>query len=59
MGFFNRAGRTVEQFTQTAKDVAAQEAEYQCGACEELFQTDHDECPECGAAAVEPRATEE
>jgi rRNA maturation endonuclease Nob1 len=52
MGFFNKVGRQVEQFSQTAKDVAEQQADYRCRTCEEQFHTDHDACPECGAETV-------
>jgi hypothetical protein len=53
MGFFNKVGRTVEQFSRTAKDVADDQAGYRCRSCEERFHTDHDACPECGAETVE------
>jgi rRNA maturation endonuclease Nob1 len=59
MGFFNRVGRQVEQFTQTAKDVADQNADYQCRACDERFHAERDQCPECGSEAVVARTTEE
>ncbi|MFC6787212.1 hypothetical protein ACFQFH_15480 [Halobaculum halobium] len=59
MGFFERMGRQVEQFKQTAKNEAEQHADYRCRACEERFQTDYDECPECGAATVESTTDEE
>lgn len=48
MGLFRRVGRHVEQFKQTATEAAAQEGQYQCGACDERFESPHDECPECG-----------
>ena len=59
MGFFKRAGRHVEQFTQTAKEVAEENAEYQCRACGARFHTHHDQCPECGAQKVALTTTEE
>lgn len=52
MGLFNRIGRGVEQFAQTAKTVAQESADYQCRACGAQFHVDHDECPECGEQAV-------
>lgn len=58
MGIFNEVGRRVERFRQTAKETAAESAAYECGACEERFHADHDECPECGATAVESVAEE-
>ncbi len=58
MGLFNEVGRHVERFRQTAKETAAESAAYECGACGERFHTDHDECPECGATAVESVAEE-
>jgi rRNA maturation endonuclease Nob1 len=55
MGFFNRVGRTVEEFKRTATEVAEEQADYRCRTCESRFHTDHDECPDCGAATVEAR----
>jgi rRNA maturation endonuclease Nob1 len=52
MGIFNKLGRQVEQFKQTAKEAAAESADYQCQACDSRFHTEYEECPECGAAAV-------
>lgn len=54
MGLFNRLGREVEQFKQTAKNAAEEDAEYRCRACDARFTTRHDRCPECGAETVEP-----
>lgn len=52
MGFFERIGRTVEQFKQDAKREAERSADYRCRACEERFRTDHEACPECGEGPV-------
>jgi rRNA maturation endonuclease Nob1 len=54
MGFFNSVGRKVEEFKQTATSAADDGTAYRCVACEERFDADHDYCPECGAASVEP-----
>ncbi|WP_324760184.1 hypothetical protein [Haloarcula montana] len=54
MGLFNKLGRNVERFKQTATDAADQQAEYECSACESRFHTDHDDCPECGATEIRP-----
>lgn len=54
MGLFERLGRGVEEFKQTAQRAAAESAAYRCRACGERLQTDHEQCPECGAARVEP-----
>ncbi len=59
MGFFKRIGRQVEQFKQTAKEVAEEDADYQCQACDARFHTNHDQCPKCGAQKVAPTTTEE
>lgn len=53
MGLFNRLGRQVEQFRQTARSTAKQEADYQCGACGVELYTRPEECPECGAEQIE------
>jgi rRNA maturation endonuclease Nob1 len=53
MGFFNSAGKTVERLKQTATEAADEAADYQCRTCEERFHTEHEECPDCGAATVE------
>lgn len=54
MGLFNRLGREVEQFKQTAKDAAEEDATYRCRACDARFTTPVDRCQECGAETVEP-----
>ncbi|WP_332897160.1 hypothetical protein [Haladaptatus sp. CMSO5] len=59
MGFFKRVGRQVEQFTQTAKQTAEENAAYRCQACDARFHTSHDQCPECGAETVVRASTEE
>lgn len=48
MGLFNELGRQVEEFKQTAKNVAANTETYQCPACDEQFDGTHERCPECG-----------
>lgn len=58
MGFFNRLGRQVEQFKQSAQEVA-EEPDYQCRACDARFHTEYDECPECGAQEITSRTTTE
>lgn len=52
MGLFERAGREVERFKQTARAEAERTGDYRCRECGERFRADHDECPECGAEAV-------
>jgi len=52
MGLFNRLGREVEQFKQTAKDSAADQFDYRCEACDSGFAKNHDFCPDCGTEAV-------
>jgi rRNA maturation endonuclease Nob1 len=54
MGLFNKIGRNVEQFKQTAADAASEQADYECRACGSRFHTDSEECPECGASEVHP-----
>lgn len=53
MGLFERLGRKVERFKQTAQQSADESADYRCRACGERFHVGHDECPECGAERVE------
>jgi len=52
MGLFEKAGRRFEQFKKQAEEIAEEEAEYGCTACETVLYTDHDDCPECGADSV-------
>ncbi len=52
MEFFRRAGRKVEQLKQTATETATEHPNYQCEACEARFHTQHEQCPECGAASL-------
>lgn len=54
MGFFNSVGRKVEELKQTATNAAEDSAQYRCATCEERLDTDHEHCPECGGASVEP-----
>jgi len=57
MGFFNKLGRQVEQFKQSAKEVAEEQADYQCRACDARFHTEYDECPECDTGEITSRTT--
>lgn len=59
MGFFTKVGRQVEQFKQTAKKTAEENADYRCRACDARFNTSGNQCPECGAKKVVPTRTEE
>lgn len=59
MGLFNRLGREVEQFKQTAKESAEEAKDYRCEECDARFSTDHDYCPECGEDAIAETADEE
>ena len=59
MGFFKRIGREVEQFKQTATDTATQNANYQCEACEARFNSQHEQCLECGAESIVSISSEE
>lgn len=52
MSFFKRVGRQVEQFKQTAKGAAEEDADYRCQTCDARFHSHHDHCPECGAENV-------
>ncbi|WP_436908520.1 hypothetical protein [Halosimplex marinum] len=52
MGIFNRLGREVEEFKQSAKQAAEEGRDYRCEACDARFSTDYEECPDCGAEAV-------
>lgn len=53
MGLFSELGRQVEQFRQTARSAAKQEADYRCRACDVELHTRPEACPECGAEQVE------
>ena len=48
MGFFEKIGRQVEQFKQTAKEASDENADYQCQSCNARFNA-NDQCPECGS----------
>lgn len=52
MGLFNRLGREVEQFKQSAKQAADGGHDYRCEVCDARFSTEYTECPDCGAEAV-------
>jgi len=49
MGFFEKVGRQVEKFKQTAKEAADENADYQCQSCDAQFSANDDQCPECGS----------
>ena len=49
MGLFNKVGRQVEKFKQTAKNAAESAETSQCPACDEQFDSAYEHCPECGA----------
>lgn len=59
MGLFERLGRQVEEFKQTARQTAEKSANYRCRDCGERYHTSHDECPECGSASVEQFTADE
>ncbi|WP_122088208.1 hypothetical protein [Halalkalicoccus subterraneus] len=59
MGFFEKIGREVEQFKQTAQESAEENASYRCRTCESRFNIYDEECPDCGANNVVPMNTEE
>lgn len=48
MGLFEKLGREVEKFKQTAVETAEDEATHACEACDSRFYIDHEACPECG-----------
>lgn len=52
MGFFNKLGRKVESFKLTAEEAAEEDTVYECGACGEQFEHEHEECLECGGDLV-------
>jgi len=54
MGLFEKFGRQVEQFKQTAKEAAEENATYRCRDCDARFNTHEGQCPECGAKEVTP-----
>jgi len=58
MGLFNRLGREVEQFKQSASEAAEEQKRPQCPACEAALPEDFlddlpADCPECGTT-LEP-----
>lgn len=59
MGIFEKLGRQVEQFKQTAKQTAEENTTYQCQTCGEQLDTQHDQCPECGSKDITPLTAEE
>lgn len=52
MGFFNELGRRVETLKRTAEDAVDEHTTHRCEACDHEFDTQHDECPECGGELV-------
>lgn len=52
MGFFEKVGRHVEKFKQSAKDAADEDANYQCQSCNARFNANDDQCPDCGSADI-------
>ena len=58
MSFFKRVGRQVERFKQTAAETAKKDAIYQCQACDERFNAQRDQCPECEAQTIVSTAEE-
>ncbi|WP_348611030.1 hypothetical protein [Halobaculum rarum] len=59
MGLFNELGRRVEEFKQTAENAADGNEMSQCPACDERFDSTHEECPECGEQPVGSTGTKE
>lgn len=59
MGLFEKAGRKFETFRQTAKEAAAETAEFACVDCGERFHAEREACPECGGDVVERESDEE
>jgi len=57
MGLFEKAGRHVERFKQRASEAAREAADHECADCGEPLYADAETCPECGAAAVVERAS--
>lgn len=62
MGLFNRLGREVEQFKQTASDAAEETKQPECPACEAslpegFLDSLPADCPECGTT-LEPTGDE-
>lgn len=50
MGLFEKAGRSVEKFKQSAMDAAEDERSDDCPECGESVPADASECPNCGTA---------
>jgi uncharacterized paraquat-inducible protein A len=62
MGLFNRLGREVEQFKQSASDAAEEQKKPACPSCEASLPEDFlddlpADCPECGTT-LEPAGDE-
>jgi ribosomal protein L37AE/L43A len=54
-GLFTKLGRQVEQFKQDVDAAAAENADYECPACEARFAVEREECSNCGSAEIAPR----
>ena len=52
MGLFGDVGRKFEKTKQAV--TGSTDAEYVCGSCEQSVAENHEHCPHCGAASVEP-----
>jgi len=59
MGLFNRLGREVEEFVQTAKRAADEADAFRCPACERVVEGEHERCPHCGERDLEPTTVAE
>lgn len=59
MGIFNELGRKVEEFKQTAENAANENETSKCPACDEQFDSTHEQCPECGEQMVGSTGTTE
>jgi rRNA maturation endonuclease Nob1 len=59
MGLFSKLGRQVEEFKQTAKNAAKRTEAVQCPACDEQFDSTHEQCPECGEELAGSTGTKE
>jgi len=50
VGLFEKAGRSVEKFKQSAMDAAEDDGSADCPECGEAVSADASECPNCGTA---------
>jgi hypothetical protein len=58
MGLFEKAGRRLETFVQTAGEAADEAAAFECAACEARFHATRETCPECGGSVVERESSD-